>query len=328
MDIKQLLEIKYTPQPIIKGKPYPEKPDDAKSLTQWLKNGKKPIELNDFIICKMQKSDEGYTYFRESNTVTLTKEEKDIVDNHFKKITMERASKNQSKTEKTKCLSNIIRKKSIVKANPSKCPINITKENNKPKEGYFKENFINITSIENPNDILCFDTETTGFSPTKGDELLEIAITNYNNELVFHSMVKPDFKKSWYAAMKVNYITPQMVKNAPSATSLFPELKELFDNAKVIVGHNVGFDVAFIETCVGYKFDETKLFDTCKYYKENFPNDKHKLEFAIMKFCPEYLPNYQNNAHRADCDTIGTMEVFKSITKDLIKNNINYEITK
>ena len=95
--------------------------------------------------------------------------------------------------------------------------------------------------------VVCFDTETTGF--TKWDEIIQISIVNEDEKEVLTTFIKPDHKKSWDDAQAINGISPKMVKDAPSMRELQKILAKIFDGAKEILGYNVGFDVRMVEQC-------------------------------------------------------------------------------
>lgn len=103
--------------------------------------------------------------------------------------------------------------------------------------------------IINLKDYVVVDVETTGFSKVS-DEILQIAMIKVrNNEIVdsFNFYVKPLFHKKWSRAEEVNHITYEMVENAPFWTELRPKALEFIGN-DIIVGHNIGFDLKFIDS--------------------------------------------------------------------------------
>lgn len=115
--------------------------------------------------------------------------------------------------------------------------------------------------------IVCFDTETTGFSKTT-DELLQITIVDENCDILLESYIKPVERTSWINAEKVNRISYDMVKDAPTALELAPKIQQIFDAAEVIVGYNVGFDVGFMEKDCNITINPDKVVDCLKIFKE------------------------------------------------------------
>lgn len=162
--------------------------------------------------------------------------------------------------------------------------------------------------------IVCFDTETTGISPEQ-DELLQITIVDENCDILLESYIKPKTRVSWKNAEQVNRISPEDVKNAPTALELAPKIKEIFDNADAIIGYNVMFDVGFVEHDCKIEIDKEKVVDClalfrqeCK--KKEIELPRHKLGNAVDFYCPEAKPDYLLNAHDASCDAIATMRVY------------------
>ena len=106
-----------------------------------------------------------------------------------------------------------------------------------------------------PANRLWIDTETTGLDPVKG-EVIEIAIVT--------ETVAPDgggtIIESWATkiaperiedaspkALEVNGYTPEAWAGAPTFAEVAPEIARRLASGSVVCGHNVGFDVGFIE---------------------------------------------------------------------------------
>ena len=159
--------------------------------------------------------------------------------------------------------------------------------------------------------IICFDTETTGVDPNK-DELLQVTIFDGNGKEIYSSLVKPQYHASWYQAQLVNHISPKDVRYSPSARDIANEVNRIFQEADVIVGHNVKFDMDMISAGCGTKFDGKVIHDTLKIFRTQFPKGSHKLRDAIIAYCPEELKAYDKNAHKADTDAKATLAVFRA----------------
>lgn len=107
--------------------------------------------------------------------------------------------------------------------------------------------------------LICFDTETTGFSPAK-NEILTMSIIDGEGNALFDGMFKPQFVEAWPGAQEVNNISPEMVADCPYITESLEEIQTIFDEADGILGYNVGFDLGFIREA-GIRFDEGKVLD-------------------------------------------------------------------
>lgn len=91
-----------------------------------------------------------------------------------------------------------------------------------------------------------FDTETTGFSPTK-DRLVEIgAVKIRDGENLGEKtwLINPKRSIPWYV-QKVHNITPEMLADRPVFADVYPEFLEFIDGA-VLIAHNAPFDIRFI----------------------------------------------------------------------------------
>jgi len=111
--------------------------------------------------------------------------------------------------------------------------------------------------------ILVFDVETTGLEPSI-DEIIQITILDgYGSEL-FSSYIKPVRHKIWTEAQRINGIRYDMVKSAPTFRKVRKEIQEIFNNAQLVVGYKVGFDIGFVEAAgivvSGKRFDVMTLF--------------------------------------------------------------------
>ena len=106
--------------------------------------------------------------------------------------------------------------------------------------------------------IVAFDTETTGLS-SKYDDVLQITIAGQDGSILLSTYVKPQNCTSWEESMAIHHITPEMVKDAPNAEKVAKIVEKIFDNADLITGYNVGFDVKMTAARFGYDFEEKEL---------------------------------------------------------------------
>jgi DNA polymerase III subunit epsilon len=90
------------------------------------------------------------------------------------------------------------------------------------------------------------DLETTGFSPKRGDKILEIAIvtTDLEGNVLdkYETIINP---KREITGVEIHQITAEMVKHAPTISEVLDDLLHHLQG-KVIVGHNVSFDLRFL----------------------------------------------------------------------------------
>jgi DNA polymerase-3 subunit epsilon len=94
---------------------------------------------------------------------------------------------------------------------------------------------------------LCFlDTETTGLDAGK-HEIIEIAILRENGATLLHTRVRPQrIEDAVPKALEINGYHPDVWADAPTFAEIAPGVREVL-KGKVMAGHNVGFDMAFIK---------------------------------------------------------------------------------
>lgn len=182
---------------------------------------------------------------------------------------------------------------------------------------YEKDNISELLNVA-PEKTIIFDTETTGLNPYGNDEILQIAIINGNGEEVFNSYIKPDMRKTWTKAAEVNGITPRMVKDAPHFADVEETIQEIFNNAELIVGYNIEFDLRFINAS-GIKVKRnTKIFDVMREYAvaKGVVNGYYgDYKWSKLEQCARDY-KYKFNAHDALEDSKATLHCFKSLLND------------
>ncbi len=91
------------------------------------------------------------------------------------------------------------------------------------------------------------DIETTGFNP-ENNSIIEIAAIKYQGNVIvdkFWQLVKPDVGLLPSHITKLTGITNAMVIDQPTIEKVLPDFLK-FIKGTVIVGHNVSFDLSFL----------------------------------------------------------------------------------
>lgn len=108
-----------------------------------------------------------------------------------------------------------------------------------------------------------FDTETTGFSPDKGDMIIEVTAIKYrvvNGRLQkgdeFYRLIDPG-KKIPRLIQDLTHITPDMVEGRPTIKEVYPELHS-FMWGHELMAHNAPFDLRHLRFW-GKKFGYKRL---------------------------------------------------------------------
>lgn len=99
-------------------------------------------------------------------------------------------------------------------------------------------------------DIVVIDFETTGIkSPMQGgkyDEILSVSIIDQDGAVLLHSLCKPEVRKTWAKAQEIHGILPSMVKNQPTFREIFPKVKEILMQSKIVLAYNIEFEMGFL----------------------------------------------------------------------------------
>lgn len=185
-------------------------------------------------------------------------------------------------------------------------------------------------SAEQERDIFFIDTETTGLSDN--DEVIEVSVVDINENIVFHSLVKPT-SRIRPSATRVHGITDQMVRKSPTFIEIFPKLKTILKGKKCVF-YNAEFDMRKMATSYQKSFDKNnptltkdKLGFYCFGYVGLF-NDAHP--FCLMRFyqhykgykkwsrlfdaCSEmYVPISDLRGHRATDDAKMTARLYRAL---------------
>ncbi len=154
------------------------------------------------------------------------------------------------------------------------------------------------------------DLETTGLSPDI-DAITEIGAVRYEQGVEtgrFQTLVNPDAPIPPRITV-VTGITQAMVIDAPRIGEALPSLLEFIGDA-VIVGHNVRFDMSFLNAAsirLGYSRLPNRSVDTLRLAQRLVRNDvrSFKLSSLAAHFGSPTTPN-----HRALDDTLATAHVF------------------
>jgi DNA polymerase III subunit epsilon len=156
-----------------------------------------------------------------------------------------------------------------------------------------------------------FDTETTGLNPSLGDEIVSIgAVRIVNGRLLrqetYEQLVDPG-RPVPAASRKVHGIADDMLAGQPPIETVLPVFAE-FAEGSVLVGHNVDFDLKFLELKeerAGVSFTQPVL-DTLLLSPVVHPDhEDHSLEAIAARLGVSVL-----GRHTALGDAILTGEIF------------------
>lgn len=156
------------------------------------------------------------------------------------------------------------------------------------------------------------DFETTGFSPNKGDKVIEVGLVlldqHGNPESTFSTLINP---LRDVGATRIHGITPTDVINAPTFDLIAPELLALL-TGRVVVAHNASFDTNFLVSefeAAGIHLDKASLPVLCtmRTASEILPGVGRSLAACCEAYDIEI-----SNAHCAKDDAIATAKLLRS----------------
>ena len=165
-----------------------------------------------------------------------------------------------------------------------------------------------------------FDIETTGFSSVE-DHIIEIgAVKVQNGEIVdyYSTFVNPDVPIP-FEITKLTSITDDMVLNAPKIDAVMSEFLAFVGDA-VLVAHNAGFDVGFVEeNCKKLNMECAYTYlDTVALARVLLPTlSKYKLNIVAKA-----LNISLDHHHRAVDDAKATAEIFVKFVEMLKEREI------
>lgn len=167
------------------------------------------------------------------------------------------------------------------------------------------------------DDYCVVDTETTGLS-SYYDEIIEVGVLRVrNNEIVekYSQLIKPENEVGAFIT-SLTGITNDMLIDMPSILDIKEELLN-FIGDDIIIGHNISFDIRFLNCGLDIELDN-KYMDTFQFSRKLYPELKHHRLSDMVKYL-----NLHNNEHRSIADCISTKELYDCIKAHMSDNNID-----
>ncbi len=173
-----------------------------------------------------------------------------------------------------------------------------------------------IKAVDSGAELVVVDVETSGTDPKLAD-LLEIGAVKLKGGKItdrWSTLVDPGRP---IVGHQMHGITDKDVKGAPKPQEAARQFLA-FAGDSTLVGHNVGFDLGFLEEALGdgYRFEAGRYFDTLTLARESFPGGSESYKLAdLARFLGVEMPA----THRALPDAEATAELALAFAADLPK---------
>jgi DNA polymerase III epsilon subunit family exonuclease len=171
-----------------------------------------------------------------------------------------------------------------------------------------------VKAVDDGRELVVVDVETTGTDPKLAD-LLEIGAVKIKGGKItdrWSTLVNPGRP---IIGHQLHGLSDSDVKNAPNAKDAAQQFLA-FAGDSTLVGHNVGFDLGFLEEALGdgYRFQPGRYYDTLTLARESFPGGSESYKLPdLARFLGIELPSN----HRALPDAEATAELVLKFAADL-----------
>lgn len=151
------------------------------------------------------------------------------------------------------------------------------------------------------------DTETTGFSPSQGAGIVEVAIVDERGATLIDTLVDPGHPIPW-AAAKVHGISDAMVRGKPTLAQLMPEIRRIVTGQQLVI-YNATFDAPFFPGALR----ESQRIDCAmrRFAEATGGGAWKKLDVAAS----HVRHTWSGNAHRALADALACRSVWQWIVR-------------
>jgi DNA polymerase-3 subunit epsilon len=146
-------------------------------------------------------------------------------------------------------------------------------------------------------DVFILDTETTGL---RNAEVIEVAVIDTRGQVLLDTLVKPRKAEMNPHAQRVHGISLEMLSGQPDWTEVFPELRAILDQGKVLAW-NAPFDARMLkESSEAWQLPHNRFLFICamRLYARIFGRRTYGLHDAVIDARLEHLLEL-HHSHRA-----------------------------
>ena len=159
------------------------------------------------------------------------------------------------------------------------------------------------------------DVETTGFSPSKGDRIIEIGVVELINHVptgkCFHQVIDPGNIELSRRITEITGLRKENLVGKPNFTEVEKDLVDFIGSSEIIA-HNESFDRRFINFQLEQKIPESQWLCSMRLAKSLLKLKSNKLE-ALCEHFDISLENRRN--HGALVDSFLTAKVYARLKK-------------
>jgi DNA polymerase-3 subunit epsilon len=188
------------------------------------------------------------------------------------------------------------------------------------KENAKKQKEKNTMLIELP--VIVLDTETTGFRPEHGDEMISlcaILLEGQTEKSRISTHIKSD-KTIPEDVKKLTGITEEMLTEAPVLEKVMPQLLSLF-GSQLIIGYHISHDIAFINHYL-WKTIRRRLSNPSLDLKLIMERLYSGHKFAEFDDALDFYSIHLNSRHTAEGDAEAAVYVWKHILAECEKRSV------
>ena len=152
------------------------------------------------------------------------------------------------------------------------------------------------------------DIETTGLY--EDDEIVEIAIADYDGREIMNEYIKPVYAESWPEAQGIHGISPQTVAHSSTFVDQVPAIRDAIRD-RVVAVYNAEFELQFLPSHVVAAAD---LF-VCvmELYREIRGLQKYVKNTYRLQNAMDWCRYRKSQTHRAMEDNLGTIAVWDKL---------------
>jgi DNA polymerase-3 subunit alpha (Gram-positive type) len=172
-------------------------------------------------------------------------------------------------------------------------------------------------------EFVVFDLETTGAKagPCRITEIGAYRVRNGEVTAEFQTLVNPEIPIPWFIT-QLTGITDEMVRDAPLFRDIAHDFLSFIGDS-ILVAHNSGFDMSFLNYEIGRVYRDYKVANPClctvQLSRKLLPDIlNHKLKTVAEHYSIDLV-----NHHRASADAFATAHIFVNLLIKLNDRGVN-----